>query len=153
MKCKKCGKEINQGDNFCPYCGEKVKIEKQYIKGINNDIVLCLLYLFCVIGGPIIYYKATHSNLPTSISIILSQISIIMCLVSVPLLFYTITRHPKSIFAKTLLTINGIIGAVFAIIGIVVVFMLLKLIVDCYNTDWSGFGTIISLMKVLIYGG
>ena len=29
MFCEKCGKEIKDGDNFCPYCGAENKINKE----------------------------------------------------------------------------------------------------------------------------
>ena len=33
MFCEKCGKEIKDGDKFCPYCGAENKINKD-----NNSI-------------------------------------------------------------------------------------------------------------------
>lgn len=29
MFCEKCGKEIKDGDKFCPYCGAENKINKE----------------------------------------------------------------------------------------------------------------------------
>lgn len=59
MICKKCGKEISEGSQFCTYCGEKVEEEKE--RGQNDSrekkipkkrkmfkIILCLIIVIVI---------------------------------------------------------------------------------------------------------
>lgn len=51
MKCKKCGMEINEIQNFCPYCGSKIYIEKKkgfwlyFLVGLFFPIIGLILFL------------------------------------------------------------------------------------------------------------
>ncbi len=62
MKCKKCGNEIKEGNNFCTKCGTKIEKEKNIINEEKREvkkedlklskkekIVLAIIILFTII--------------------------------------------------------------------------------------------------------
>lgn len=38
MYCQNCGHELNESDNFCPYCGEKTKSHRKYCQNCGTEI-------------------------------------------------------------------------------------------------------------------
>lgn len=38
MKCKKCGNEIKEGNNFCTKCGTKIEKEKNIINEEKREV-------------------------------------------------------------------------------------------------------------------
>lgn len=51
MKCSKCGKKLERGANYCPYCGHKIGKQSSHTKLIAASI-LALFLLF--VGGGIL---------------------------------------------------------------------------------------------------
>ena len=78
IKCPKCGREIPEEANFCPYCMEKFvgKNEPQKLFGINKSKELSLIIGSCIITGIICIFifgiinagnvKISDDNLQTS---------------------------------------------------------------------------------------
>ena len=51
MFCEKCGKEIKDGDKFCPYCGAENEIKKEEPShDIPPDIAIAVLVIIVAIG-------------------------------------------------------------------------------------------------------
>lgn len=73
MKCKKCGKEITDGVQFCQYCGcpqetakahtgEAAEMKKRY--QLKTKVVIIALVILCLVaGGEIFWYMQKEQEL------------------------------------------------------------------------------------------
>jgi len=66
MNCKKCGKELNNDEKFCPECGQKVssfyKDNQSTNKKFNIITTIVSLIVISVIAGGIFVYSANSSD-------------------------------------------------------------------------------------------
>lgn len=50
MKCPKCGKEINDQDVFCGFCGSKIELSKKPVKKKNKKIGVKIFMFFSIMA-------------------------------------------------------------------------------------------------------
>ena len=56
MFCNKCGSKLNEGDKFCPKCGNSVEYITKRKKAVNKKaiIIIVLLIIIAVVAGGIL---------------------------------------------------------------------------------------------------
>ena len=73
MRCKKCGKEINDKTRFCRFCGEEVKVtdipdsssSKLFAQGRKKKILICCMIIVIVgigLGGGIMLFRQNNQK-------------------------------------------------------------------------------------------
>ena len=164
MYCTNCGKELKESDQYCPECGLKVENkkegkkkatkvvdniteEKQYVSGMKNDTLLCVISLVCMYGMGLINLAllAISNALPSVEGFIsfLRGLSGLGPIAAWVLVIYARVHYKDSKFAKTLLIIY-IIQAALVIVGVIL------LIATCANIlhdcNSSSFGVIFNLL-------
>ena len=54
-KCKKCGKELPDGYNFCPHCGKK--FVRKSCESINKGLIIAVVILSCLLIISLVAYN------------------------------------------------------------------------------------------------
>ncbi|MBQ8131648.1 MAG: zinc-ribbon domain-containing protein [Bacilli bacterium] len=154
MYCKKCGKLLDQEENFCTYCGtprstviqqpinntqpmnNKVqrKPEKEFTQeDKNNANLLCYISLLLTFGSDGILWFA--NNIASSFGDNISGIIPLLNLVGFVLAIVARVKYPQSKFAKILLW-TYVILFVLGIIAIVL--FIAACMYACSTMDTSG---------------
>ena len=165
MYCINCGRELKDNEKFCPECGLKVETnqketvkaekvtkntkveseEKQYVKGMKNDTLLCIISLICMYGTGLIaiILTAIGRMVPfiEPITTLVQGFLVLGPLAAWILVIYTKVHYKDSRFAKILLIIY-IVQLVLAIIAIILI------IATCANIhrDCGSIGVIYNLL-------
>lgn len=155
MYCKKCGKPLEQEENFCTYCGTprstavqqpiptnpqvmnnqgKVKSGKEFTPEDQNSAnILCYLSLILTFGVDGILWLANSKASPLGDS--LTNLVPFLNLVGFVLIIIARVKYPQSKFAKILLWIYVILS----ILGILaIVLIIATCMYACSNMDTSG---------------
>ncbi len=75
MVCNNCGKEIEAGTKFCPYCGKSfVKEKKEFLDKKQKIIVISLLLVVCVMLGLMYFFTGNNGKRTIMIYIVGSNL-------------------------------------------------------------------------------
>lgn len=69
MFCKKCGKEINKGDKYCPFCGEPIEIEKKTSADSGKNTLLIAIGVVAVIVIAVAGFMVYNNSKATAVDL------------------------------------------------------------------------------------